>query len=718
MNLTAHAFALFAPLFAPPIQDDAPSVAVAQAPFPTSTALAEEVSPEALERLDQLIETLVDEEEIVGAELLVIKNGRSILHEAYGWSDRESQTPMETGSVFCVRSMTKPVIGAAILMLIEDKAFALDDRIAQYLPSFDVEGSREITIEHLLMHTSGLPMSLILGKNLSELESIRSVADLGGGHELAFEPGSDFSYSDQGTDTLTALIEIASGMPAEDFVRTRVLEPLGMENSTCLMGEDHPLRARAIPKYTGSRGNWTRFWSPEDAPLFPIFLGSQGLYSTLEDYARFMDLWTRRGRVGKERLLSARHVRKALTPNPHPFPGPTGLPEASAGYGYLMQLWTQPGEPGEDGAPGDRELVAFGHTGSDGTHAWTFPEEKAMVLFFTQSRNTSSGLRVEEALGELFLGAPFDPNEAAPPFEEYLGYYWEGPGDLYRAIIRDGEDLALEILGKGVVALSYTGEDRWKIRQNPSVVLAFQRSDDGLVTGYHIGDHEEYRFEPSPDLPDADDLARRVAAAHRLDLIETLGPIRIHNQLTIEKLGMSGEVSILLQAPDRFRYDTALGEQVECAAFNGERVMYSSSTQSATVLDGARGESVRRDNPFARLGDWHRWYPELQVIQRIEEEGEEVFVVRAGGTDGPASTLYVHGDTARLLMQDSLVYTDGLGRIGQRMEFQDFRDVSGMLLPHRGEIEMANPLIGTVVTEVTEIELGVEVEAAAFELEE
>ncbi len=156
-------------------------------PFPASNALAEGVSPEALAELSQFVQTLVDDEEIVGAELLVIKNGRSILHEAFGWRDLEAEAPMETGNVFCVRSMTKPVIGAAILMLVDDNLLELDDHVAQYLPAFDVEGSRDITVEHLLTHTRGLPMSLILGKDLQGLHAqggILAVADLGAGTEL------------------------------------------------------------------------------------------------------------------------------------------------------------------------------------------------------------------------------------------------------------------------------------------------------------------------------------------------------------------------------------------------------------------------------------------------------------------------------------------------------------------------------------------------------
>ena len=694
--------------------------------FPASSALAQGISPEALAGLGELVQAFVDEDEIVGAELLVLKNGRSILHEAYGWSDREARVPLETGSVFCVRSMTKPVIGAAILMLIDDNQLEFDDHVAGYLPSFDVEGSRDITIEHLLTHTSGLTMSLLLGKDLHALHEeggIRAVADLGGGSQLGFEPGSDFNYSDQGTDTLTALIEIVSGMSAAEFVRTRVLDPLGMAHTTCLMTEGHPLRAHALPKYAGTPGQWNRFWSPDGPALFPFFLGSQGLYSTLLDYARFMEFWTRKGRVGKERLLGSRFVRKALTPNPYPLGMPTGFPGLTADYGYLMQLWMGPGEGGEAGeeeGPGaERELIVFGHTGSDGTHAWVFPEQKAMVFYFTQSRGTSTGLRLEEALGDLFLGVPYDANQAAPPFEQYLGYYWEGEGDRYRTIVRDGQDLALEILGKAVVPLTYVGDDRWKFRPNPSIVLAFDRSETGEVTGYHIGEHQEFRFEPSADLPSADELVERVARAHRIDLLESLGPLRMHSELNMEKLGITGQVTTLLAWPDRYRVDTTAGENHEHVVFDGSRARYSSSTQPATTLEGQRGEDARLDSLFVRFGDLQRWFPRIQVIQRITgPAGEEVLLVRMGDTSAPVRTLYVDWTTGRVFREDGMTHVENMGRIGHSLRFGDFRDVSGVLLPFRTEVRLANPLIGPIVMTVSGFELGVELAEGTFELGE
>ena len=682
--------------------------------FPASTALAESVSQDSLERLSGLVQSFVDDEEVVGAELLVIKNGRSILHEAYGWRDREAQVAMETGSVFCVRSMTKPIIAASILMLVDDREIKLDDLVAEYLPSFDVEGSRDITVEHLLTHTSGLPMSLLLGKDLHELKGIQAVAELGAGYELDFEPGSAFQYSDQGTDTLTALVEVVSGMSAADFVSTRLLEPLGMQESVCVMTEDHPLRARGCVKYAGSRGYWTRFWGPDEPPLFPVFLGSQGLYSTLEDYARFMEFWRRKGRPGKERLLGARYVRGALTPGPHPMEGPTGLPGLQTAYGFLMQLWTGPGEDGED------EVVAYGHTGSDGTHAWVFPEENAMVFYFTQSRGNTTGLRVEEVLGDLFLGVPFDPNQAAPPFEQYLGYYREpdDENDLYRAIIRDGEDMALEIMGKAIVPLTYIGDDRWKLRPSPTNVLAFDRSETGEVIGYHVGDHQEVRFEPSADLPSVEEVQALVTKFNRIDLLESLGPLRLNDELTIEKQGITGELSTLLAWPDRMRIDSLAAGQFERYAFDGENSRTVSSLKPLALLEGEQAQLLRLDSPFARYGDWKRWYPEAHVIQKISDGGKEVVLVRSGDTSGPARTLYIDMEKGGILAEDSMTFIETLGRIGQHVEFGDYRDISGMLLPFRTEITFAHSMIGTITTTVTDFELGVELPAGVFELED
>jgi len=497
-------------------------------------------------------------------------------------------------------------------------------------------------------------------------------------------------------------------------VRERLLEPLGMHDSTCLMSEGHPLRERACSAYVGSPGAWTRFWDPSQPQLFGVFLGSQALYSTAVDYARFLELYLRRGRVGGQRLLRASSVRSTLEPGAWPLPSATGFPGLRTDYGTLMQLWTR---PAAEGADGKRELVVFGHTGSDGTHAWAFPEQEAMVLYFTQSRGNTTGLRVEERLAELFLGAPFDPLQAAPPLEEYQGYYWEGEGDLYRAIVRDGEDLALEIIDKALVLpLDYLGEDRWRLRQEPSTVLAFDRDESGSVTGYHIGEHREFRFTPRADLPPADEIAARVAAAHRLERLAEAGVVRLRGRVDIPKLDMHGESTLWLAWPDRWRADEVVGEERGSLAFDGTTLRSATSAKPAAPLEGAAADLLRQGDPFLRFGDWRRDGARLTVIQELGSGDRRVLLVRAGDASRPAPTLFVDPVSGRLMSVAGLTFIDGLGRVGQKVRFDDWREVAGALLSFRVEVELAHPLIGKVLNVYEDFEAGVEVDAGWFSL--
>ncbi|MHC4824615.1 MAG: serine hydrolase domain-containing protein [Planctomycetota bacterium] len=666
-----------------------------------------QLSSETLDKLDRLIQTFVDEDDVVGAELLVIKGGETILHEAYGWRDRESETAMASDSVFCVRSMTKPIIGTAILMLVEEGRIGLEDRVSRFLPGFVAEPTSEITIEQLLTHTSGMSRSRILAADLHAIDGIQAVASMGAGQELEFAPGSAFNYSDQGTDTLTAVIEVVTGIPADEFVQSRILDPLGMRSSACLMPEGHPLRTRGCSKYAGSSGAWNRFWDPSQAPLFPFFLGSQGLYSTVQDYARFMEFWKDRGMVGGERLLDAALMRKALAPGPHRPGFPADIPTLSIDYGYLMTLWT---------SDATGETVAFGHNGSDGTHAWVFPQQDAMVLYFTQSRGTSTGMRVGVVLAELFLDVAPPEVLTTPSLEQYLGYYWEHDDDSYRAVVRDGEDLALEIHGKGLVPLDYIGEDSWQLRPNPNEVLVFDRSEDGKVIGFHSGDHHEYRFTPSEELPSVDELATRIAAVHRLDLLESLGPMSFTGEIDMKNLNIKGTFESTYAWPGRFRNDAIVNGQFEYAAFDGKDSSYASSTATAFILEGLRADQQRMDNYFARFGDWHRWHPRMEVIQHLVRGGKEIYLVRAGDASAPAITYFVDAESGRVLGEDKVMLLEGMGMMGLRVRFDDFRDVSGMLLPYRTQVKLSNPMIGSIYSTVTSYELGVELPEGVFQL--
>jgi hypothetical protein len=188
--------------------------------------------------------------------------------------------------------------------------------------------------------------------------------------------------------------------------------------------------------------------------------------------------------------------------------------------------------------------------------------------------------------------------------------------------------------------------------------------------------------------------------------------------VTIERLGLTGETTSVLAWPNRFRFDSAVGPQVERVAFDGAELRHGTTSRPVTLVTGERAEALRIDQPFAHFGDLRRWHAELQVIERLDKNGEEIFLLRTGDTSGPATTLYVHWGTGRVLMVDSITFVDGLGRMGQRQKFDNWREVSGMTLPHRTVIELPNPLIGTIVTTVDDVEVGVEVADDTFRLED
>jgi CubicO group peptidase (beta-lactamase class C family) len=287
------------------------------------------LSPEALRALAAGVRELVEEDEAVGAEVLILHRGQVVLHEAFGWADLDRRTPLTPNTIVCVRSMTKPLVGTAIQMLIDEGKLSLSDPVSKYLPAFANDKSRAITVGQLLTHTAGFPLTLI-NKPLSAYGGQRAVADQAGQIGPGGPPGP-FRYSDCDSETLAAIVSEVSGQPVDVFIRRRILEPLGMKDTFCVLGKGAPPRSRVSSNHAGMPGLWHKYWDHEDEPLFPFFLGAAGLYSTTTDYARFLALWLDRGQAGGRRLLSEAAVERALRPaKPMLSPGsdtpfPTGL---------------------------------------------------------------------------------------------------------------------------------------------------------------------------------------------------------------------------------------------------------------------------------------------------------------------------------------------------------------------------------------------------------
>jgi CubicO group peptidase (beta-lactamase class C family) len=355
-------------------------------PFPYASPESVGLSSEDLEDLALQVEEWVRDGRIVGAELLLLKSRQVIFHEAIGWSDKEAGVPLSRNTLYRIRSMTKPFTGTSILILVEEGRLGLDDPVSRYLPSWQGEGSREITLRQLLTHTGGFVQGGFpapFREYGSLREAVDAVGEMGPHHEV----GERYVYSDLGSATLGAVVAEVSGMPVERFIESRILQPLGLEDTHTGYELGVPWASRMNPTYSRRQrfGSWVQYWDPSQEQAFPFFRASGGLYTTVFDYARWLTCFMDLGRLGDTRILSEESVREALSRG------------SEAGYGLHWDIF---GEPADEGA-----LPPFGHGGSDGTLAMAFPAHDAVAMIFTQSRGNrvlrEFGAAVAEMLEDL-----------------------------------------------------------------------------------------------------------------------------------------------------------------------------------------------------------------------------------------------------------------------------------------------------------------------------
>ncbi len=688
----------------------APSGAPAQDdPFPPAPPESIGMSAESLVALDAVVRGYVERDEVVGAELHVIKNRRTVWHTAHGWRDREAGASLEPGAIYCIRSMTKPVAGAAIQILIDEGRVRPGDLVRAYIPSFDHDAHREITVEHLLTHSSGLPLSSLLGTDFRALRGVRDVADLAAAAELKFPPGTGYNYSDDNADTLAAIVERVTGQPAELFIRQRLLDPLLMADASPVLGPDDPGRARVACMYVGAAGSWVRGWSPDDGqPLFPCFLGSQSMHATTTDYARFMAMWIDGGVAGDRRILSQDAVRRALTvARREAFP--TGFGGLNSSYGQMWSLWV-PREAA--GAPGNAgRVVAFGHGGSDGTFAWAWPDLDLMILYFTSSRNDTTAISLEHQIDRLLFGAAPATPVAPTDLDGLAGLYWSEEAGTCRAITVEGDRLMIEFPGRFVGRLVEGEAGRWRLELDSRVTLTFEREGAGPAQAavLHRADRDVRwpRLEPDSTLPAIGEVVARVREAHGTAHVSALGAIR----RTATAAGGPSSVEMKFTAlyrglGSRTRIEAA-GRTVHHAVSDGRRAWSIDAGGAASELTGAAAEQTVLDHPAVHFGDWRCYFTEVRVLARSRSDAGPRLVVRAVPRHARPFVFHVAESTGCVVKIEQMEVVPGLGAVGVVQTLDDFRDAGGLLLPHRVSARYASPLLGTMEFIFDETETGV-----------
>src|SRR6266576_2602946 len=178
--------------------------------------------------------------EVPGAVTVVATRDSELRMDAQGWADPERKSFMRVDSIFWIASMSKPITATAVLMLMEEGKLSLDDPIAKYIPELaglkTADGKTpRITLRHLLTHTSG--MGEATDAEAKAARTLSALVPAFASKPLAFEPGSQWKYCQSGILTLGRIVEIVSGVPFEVFLRKRILDPLGMKDTTFYLSE-------------------------------------------------------------------------------------------------------------------------------------------------------------------------------------------------------------------------------------------------------------------------------------------------------------------------------------------------------------------------------------------------------------------------------------------------------------------------------------------------
>ena len=348
--------------------------------------------------IEDAIEPFIDAGEISGAVTLVAREGEVVSFEAMGVSDLAKGRPIEHGDLFWIASMTKPMAGAALMLMVEEGKLKVDDLVETHLPEFaDVwmvdekskdrltlrRPSRKITILDVLTHTAGVP-------NVNEPRSRSTLAELVAQvsqQPLEFEPGSRWKYSTAGSNVIGRIVEVVSGQRFEVFLQERFLNPLGMTNTTFFPSKEQVsylaksyLKNDEVPELTETQVHFVRgeLWDTQRT----VKPGG-GLFSTADDMRRFYQMMLDGGVYNGKRILSEKSVYELTRTQTGDIE--TGFTDGMS-WGLQFQVVKDP-----QGVTALLNPGTFGHGGAYGTQSWADPVNQTIYILMIQRRGFRNG---------------------------------------------------------------------------------------------------------------------------------------------------------------------------------------------------------------------------------------------------------------------------------------------------------------------------------------
>lgn len=371
------------------------------------------LSSARLQRVHDALKTDIDKGVVPGAVALIARRGKIISLEALGYRDREANAAMKADTIFRIASMTKPFTSVATMMLAEEGKLLIADPVARYIPEFaeltvavDSDNAsakklakeplrREMTVQDLLRHTSGLSYAHLTGPLLKQAYVDANVMDEKQTNAemvarlakvpLAYQPASTWQYG-MSTDVLGRVVEAASGMNLDRFILERICKPLGLADTSFGPIDLERAAQPQIDSATGKRPPM------RDTAICPIWIsGGSALLSTASDYVRFAQVLLNGGGLGGTRLLSpatvalmtSDHLSPEIRRSPSTpvlFGALAPMAELGLGFGLGFAVRTHAGRNPLPGSVGD-----YSWTGVTGTYFWIDPKQQLIVILMMQA---------------------------------------------------------------------------------------------------------------------------------------------------------------------------------------------------------------------------------------------------------------------------------------------------------------------------------------------
>ena len=408
-----------------------------QTTTPSPAAAPTTIDPASAQRIDQLLTEYTAANRVPGAIALVLQNGKVVYRKAFGIDDVATQTPLQTDAIVRIASQTKAVASVGLMLLYDEGKFQLDDPISKYLPAFahptvlatfnpadstytTVPARSEITIRQLFTHTSGISYPVIGTKEATAIyakanipsgigtptgtltASMDALAKL----PLMHQPGERFTYG-LSVDVLGRLIEVLSGQSLDKYLSQRMFAPLGMKDTYFYLPANK--QARLAKLYTEDAAKKTVPAVPVGRmkPDYPkaqgtYFSGGAGLSSTIDDYAVFLQMMLNNGTYHGHRLLKPATVA-LMTQNQI---GAVNQGDHKFGLGFSITM------PQNAKAPG-LSAGSYEWGGIFGTTYWVDPQEKLVVLVYTQKYPSSTSRDLASSF-KTAVYQSFVPNQKAP----------------------------------------------------------------------------------------------------------------------------------------------------------------------------------------------------------------------------------------------------------------------------------------------------------------